>query len=507
MMKQLAFSLGLVSVLVTGCAAPQPTPHTFSLLYNEKESVPLQEDWLILEAYKERRSVSFDVRTANDADYEGAIIEILESGNVPDIVLKAYPRSVEGYAAEGILLPFSDYEDLMPHFRTYIADRGLQSEVDKLRLENGKYYILPGFQRRIQVQQWIYRRDLFEAHGLGTPGTYDELFDALVILKKAYPDTAPLTACWGGAHLFAMMGAGYGIPAGWSGTRHYNVEMDRWHYAPVTDNYRAFLGFLSRSYDAGILDPDTFSQSVDDYTAKLVDGRGLVTVSWITSGFSSWNDELNENGHPEGEWAPLPVPESTWGLRALPPVDPFKKGLIVPSPVMNEPYLEDLLRFLDWAVYSEEGRELTAWGIEGVTFEERDDGKAFLSHVKTPKNPEGTVDATAEYGLNTLFDLTENEAYEDYKKPPEITAFLKASLEAGETADMPPRLELGSDAIDATGIIQEGLDAYVAESTRGFITGDLSIEEDWDDYAAELERRGYETLEEIWNSTWSDQSS
>lgn len=72
---------------------------------------------------------------------------------------------------------------------------------------------------------------------------------------------------------------------------------------------------------------------------------------------------------------------------------------------------------------------------------------------------------------------------------------------------MPPRLELGSDAIDATGIIQERLDAYVAESTRGFINGDLSIEEDWDDYVGELERRGYETLEEIWNSTWSDQSS
>ena len=69
----------------------------------------------------------------------------------------------------------------MPNFMAYIKQHNLQGELDKLRLKNGKYYILPGYQRTIQVQQWIYRRDLFEKHGLKAPTTYDELFDALVL--------------------------------------------------------------------------------------------------------------------------------------------------------------------------------------------------------------------------------------------------------------------------------------------------------------------------------------
>ena len=66
----------------------------------------------------------------------------------------------------------------------------------------------------------------------------------------------------------------------------------------------------------------------------------------------------------------------------------------MPARVINEPYFEDLLKFLDWAVYSEEGMTLTSWGVEGISFENTPNGKAFLPNIKTPKNPEGTLDIT-----------------------------------------------------------------------------------------------------------------
>jgi len=328
----------------------------------------------------------------------------------------------------------------------------------------------------------------------------------LVVLKEIYSDTTPITACWGGAHLLAMMGAGYGIPAGWNGTRHYNDEEDRWQFSPATENYRELYRFLSRCYEAGILDPAVFTQSDEDFYNKVQDGRALVTVTWITSGFSSWNEKLAENGFPDGEWAPLPVPESTVGITALPAVDRFRKGLVVPSRVANEPYFEDLLAFLDWAVYSDEGMTLTTWGVEGVTFEDTSDGKAFLADIKTPKNPEGTLDITKEYGLATLFDLNENEEFEDYKKPPEIVAFLERSLRAGDTAEMAPPLQLDTNSIEAIRVIDEKITPYVAETSQGFVTGELDIDEDWDAYVLELEKRGYRTLEEIWSAAWEEQN-
>ena len=465
-----------LSTSIMGCGpSKEPAePIVLSVLYNERESVPFQEDWLILEEYKERQNVVLDVRGRDDADFDKAIIQTLESGDIPDIVLKVYPNTIESYAATGILLPFSDYESLMPNFMAYIEEHNLQSEVDRLRLDNGKYYVLPGYQREIQVQQWIYRRDIFEKHDLEMPKTYDELFDSLVFLKEIYPDTTPITACWGGAHLFAMMGAGYGIPAGWAGTRYYDHEEDRWLFSPAAENYRELHGFLNRCYNAGVLDPEILTQGEEDFIHKLGDGSALVTVTWITSGFGPWNEQLKDNGYPDGEWAALPVPESTVGIRALPPVDPFRKGLVVPSRVINEPYFEDLLEFLDWAVYSEEGMTLTTWGIEGLTFENTSSGKALLPTMKTPKNPEGTLDITEEYGFDTMFNLNENEEFEDYKKPTEIVEFLQDSLDANDAEEIQPRLKLDSSAVEATRIINESIAPYVAESSEYFITGELS---------------------------------
>ena len=498
----------LLALLSTSCGSneEEKEPLAFSMLYNESETKPYQEDWLILKEYEQRKNVVFDVRLGNDAEYDKAIQQTFETGNIPDIVLKVWPETVKTYAASGALLPFSDYEDQMPYFQAYIQDHELEGEIDKLRLENGKYYILPGYQREIQVQQWIYRRDLFEEHNLGKPETYDELFDALVTLKELYPESTPLTATWGGAHLLAMMGAGYGIPAGWSGTRYYNRQDDQWYYAPATENYRELYRFLNRCYESNILDPAIFTQSESEFYTKIQDGRALVTVTWITSGFDNWNQALAENGIPNGEWSPLPVLESTIGITALPPVNPFRKGLAVPSHVVDEPYFNDLLQFLDWAVYSEEGMTLTTWGVAGVTYQETPEGKAFLPEIKTPKNPQGTLDITADYGLATFFDLCENEAYEDYKKPPEIVEFLERSLNAEEAAEMPPTLQLDSNAIEAIRVVNEGLNPYVTESSQAFITGVLDIDEDWEEYLLILEKRGYKTLEEIWNVIWEEQN-
>jgi hypothetical protein len=148
---------------------------------------------------------------------------------------------------------------------------------------------------------------------------------------------------------------------------------------------------------------------------------------------------------------------------------------------------------------------LTTWGIEGVTFQNTPAGKVYLPNIKTPKNASGTLDIAKAYGFDSLFNLTENEAFEDYKKPPEIVAFLERSLAANEAAKMSPALALNANAIEAARIINEKITPYVTESGKNFITGGLSIDKDWAGYLSELEKRGYHTLEGIWNAAWEQQ--
>lgn len=193
--------IGMVLCLGLGDYVPAEgatDSHVFSVLYNQRDGTTYQADWLILAEYEQRMNVRLDVRIGNDSDYLAAVIRTLDVGNAPDIILKVWPSEIASYASSGALLAFSDYESLMPHFMAYITENGLEEEVDKLRLANGKYYILPGYQRPIQVQQWIYRKDVFDQYDLGVPDTFDELLSDLEFLQGIFPETTPLTACWGG---------------------------------------------------------------------------------------------------------------------------------------------------------------------------------------------------------------------------------------------------------------------------------------------------------------------
>jgi putative aldouronate transport system substrate-binding protein len=495
----------IVMMPLAGCSFHETDTITFSVLYNDTEDIPYSEDWAILEEYVNEKHVILDVRLGDDEDYETAIGLNLNAENPPDVILKCWPDTIASYANNGRLTAISDYEHMMPHYQAYIEKHDLRNEIEELRLSNGKYYILPGYRREIQVQQWIYRKDVFDENDIPMPTTYDELYDALVILKDLYPESTPITASWGGAHLLSMMGAGYGIPAGWSGTRFFNEEENTWEYAPATENYRELHRFLHRCYAAGILDPATFTQSNEDFTEKIVKGKALVTVTWISSGFDTWNDQLRKNGISNGEWVALPAMESTIGITALPPVNKFRKGLVISANAAKKPYFEDMLKFLDWAVYSQEGIDLSYWGIEGLTYETTQDGKRFLPNIRTPKNPNGTI-RTAEYGFDSLFNLCENEEYEDYKKPDDIVTFLENSERANETLKNNPKLILSNESIDMISITSVDLSAYVEDASMKFITGESSIDEDWDVYLAEMDDLGYTILENIWNYAWIDQN-
>jgi len=71
---------------------------------------------------------------------------------------------------------------------------------------------------------------------------------------------------------------------------------------------------------------------------------------------------------------------------------------------------------------------------------------------------------------------------------------------------MTPQLKLSSDAIEAISLIEENVLLFSAKGSEFFITGELLIDNDWNEYLLELEKMGYKTIEEIWNSAWIKQN-
>lgn len=197
-MKTKIIILLFVTIILTACTSTTKKDDiSFTVLFNAVDEAPLNSEWLILEKYKEIKGVTLEVIAGDNEDYNEYIGLALNSKLPPEVVLNCWPDTIEIYANQGLLLPISDYVDLMPFYQNYISDNNLETEVDKLRVKDGKYYILGGFQRPIQVQQWIYRKDLFDKHNIPQPTTYDELFESLEILKQYYPESTPMSTSWG----------------------------------------------------------------------------------------------------------------------------------------------------------------------------------------------------------------------------------------------------------------------------------------------------------------------
>jgi putative aldouronate transport system substrate-binding protein len=74
----------------------------------------------------------------------------------------------------------------------------------------------------------------------------------------------------------------------------------------------------------------------------------------------------------------------------------------------------------------------------------------------------------------------------------------------GPKKDMPP-LFIPLDKAREHGELRATINEYVEESLARFVTGDLSLDDEWDAYLAELDKMGLETYLEIVQDAYKKQ--
>ncbi len=71
----------------------------------------------------------------------------------------SYAGSETQFVSGGAILPVSDYLDYMPNFADKIEKWGLQEDLDNLRQDDGKFYLLPGLREKPDVQYSVMIND------------------------------------------------------------------------------------------------------------------------------------------------------------------------------------------------------------------------------------------------------------------------------------------------------------------------------------------------------------
>ena len=143
----------------------------------------------------------------------------------------------------------------------------------------------------------------------------------------------------------------------------------------TTDTARRYFQKLNEEYQKGYVDPESFTQTYDEYIAKLSTGRVLGMVDQWWNFAYNVNDSLKQQGLDEKgcSYVPLPITidegiKNQWhnsggALNA-------GSGLAITTSCKD---VEGALQFID-DLLSQDIHNLRFWGEEGVDYEVDDDG-------------------------------------------------------------------------------------------------------------------------------------
>ena len=343
----------------------------------EKTGVKVKETWL----------------TGQTA--EEAIGTLIAGGEYPDFI-EGGNGSIQLYEA-GALVALDEYIDKYPNIKEFFTEQ----EWDSLRQDDGHIYWIPQFSNIYGEEKecthndeafWIQTRVLKWA-GYPEVRTMDEYFDLIEAYNEANPTMEDGTA---------------NIP--------YTILCDDWRYfclenAPqfldgypndgsviVDPNTKKVIDYnttetavkyfkkLNEEYHKGIVDPESFTQTYDEYIAKISSGRVLGMIDqWWDFAYTGYDAIKAAGLDKQGcSYVPLPITidksvKNQWHNSGG--VVNVATGLAITTSCKD---VETALQFVD-DLLGQELHDLRFWGVKDVDYKVDENGEFYKTEEMRTK--------------------------------------------------------------------------------------------------------------------------
>ena len=358
-------------------------PTTLSVWITTANQAPAADN-KITQLLKDQLGVTLEYEIVTPDNVDQKIGVMLAGGDYPDLIgttdLKM--RLLEGGALLRLddMLATGDYPNLATH---------VEDDIKKMSYTGGEVedglYIFPNYNRFYGEPTggtyfgpafWIQKRVL-EAAGYPdlSDMTLERYFELIADFAAENPETNGIPTV--GFEVLASTGREWGMtnpPALLAGSpNNGGVIVDEDGNAEIyadKDIARDFYEVLNEQYAAGLVDPESFTLTFDQYVAKLATGAvlGMHDQGWD---FQTATQSLQSAGMDEYTYVPLmPVYDGVEPWYADRPVMNTNQGFGV-SVSSDQP--EAALKFLD-LMLSEPWQKVLSWGIEGEDYLVGDDG-------------------------------------------------------------------------------------------------------------------------------------
>ncbi|WP_135547776.1 extracellular solute-binding protein [Paenibacillus cymbidii] len=461
-------------------AAPRTT---ISMLLGENQNWPYRADWPVWKMIEQATGVSLAIKSQPDVlNYSGVLNATIASGNMPDLLWINSVTMANMYGQQGALANILDYAETMPNLRKWLAR---YPDIKQRYLSaDDKMYLFPnqGYGETNRIS-WMYREDVFREHGLAVPATYDELYETAKQLKRLYPDSYPILSPNDSYVPFSA------VNFGTYDDMYYDEKKAEWRYGPIEDNFYKLLQFWHRCYAEGLIPPDWMTIKSKQFGQMIAGNKVFVTLYYPVMDY--YNIPLRKD-NPAFTLLFMPPPAGLpGGAQVNPNLHYVEYGM---SAAVNSPHLAAVMKYMDF-FYSEEGRRLSSWGVEGVTYKVDNGKKSFIGGYQEVadminKTGLGTHGTYTWIDFDAHMSLMAKEAQDAYREARKYDSPLQ------------PRPAFNVNEMDVFTTVGQEIDKLKLANIRKFISGERSLGE-WDQFVEEVRNLGLERLERIYRDAYA----
>lgn len=463
--------------------------------------------WLV-----DQTGIQLDITLAASADAKEKLSLLITAGEYPEVLFRSGLSLSEQqiYGAQGMLLPLNDL------IEKYASNAQAMFEAYPLAktaftLGDGNMYDLPSVNECYHCSKtqkmWIYS-PWFEQLGVDAPQTTEEFYEYLKLVKatdlngNGKADEIPLA----------------GSPKGWD-TNMEGFLMQPFSYTETyvdngavkmpyaEDGWKEGLRYLHRLYEEGLMAPESLIQ--DDSQFQQMGSMPEHILACAPGGYQG----SVAPGSDYELWTTLAPLEGPTGRQTrYTPYDDYYSSFSITDKCKNP---EAAVRLADFML-TEEATLRNCNSVKDVNWRyvtedlpSIDGGKAIWETIgadadRPPEACWNQVGPTLRTSALRLGIPTTENSYMEVALYEESLNKYAPYLQPDDSIFPRSALAYSEEQAAEIATVQAPFDEYVKEMTAKFISGEKSIDADWDSYVANLEKMGMSTLLSLYQQAYSE---
>lgn len=486
--------------------------------------------------YEEYTNVHIEWQLIPSDSVETNLNLTLASGEYPDIFLTMGIKSSQEDqygGADKIFRPLNEYIDsCMPNFKAVLDERpSLKNDITAM---DGNIYCLPSIKEYTHTKygqkMWVNTKWL-DTLGLSMPETTDDFYEMLKAFKEEDPngngiaDEIPLSAVtdtgggWYAGLDDFLLNAFIYDSGPYDGLKRYvDVQSGTVDVAVNKEAYREGLRYLNKLYTEGLIDPGAFTNT-NDQLKQLALNPDIEILGAAPSGHSAMFMDITTD-HDRylmfDAIAPLEGPDGVRQATLFDDAAEFGEAAISTTCSNPEAAARWLDGFYDYAVQMRR-----YWGPEGEAWREAEEGELGLGGkpalYKTLKPFDESAQneswawlgieytpAELQEGMSVVdadTDLYSAEGFE--KRLLTITEEKYIPYTSEDYKNAPSALRYEETDAEERNLLYQDLQKLAKEYRVYFITGEKSLDSDWDAYVTALDDIGMPRFLELENAAYT----